>query len=136
MEDLLQYAAKDTATLHLKDAAGNLMFKGEGDAALPRRVIVYGPGTKQHAQALAKKQTASLNRIRKTGDQSPDEQLQEDAEFLATVTHSFENVELRDLSGRELALAIYRERKLGFIAEQVGRYQADWANFTPDSATS
>jgi hypothetical protein len=135
MADMLQYAARDTAWVHLKDAAGNPMFKDD-DETKPRRVNLYGPGTRQHAQAAARKQSSSLSRLREQREVGPDEVLQEDAEFLAAVTHSFENVDIGELSGRELALALYRERKLGFIVEQLGKFQADWKHFTPGSATS
>jgi hypothetical protein len=144
MSQFSQFAVTETASLHLKDATGNLMFRpgpvGEDGKPqqLPVKISVYGPGTRQHAQAKAKNATNSFRRLRKKGNVeiSADEQNAERAEFLCAITAGFENVELEGKSESEFATALYTDRKLGFIAEQVEEFQQDWENFSPRSEKS
>ncbi|MBK7493572.1 MAG: hypothetical protein IPI17_17810 [Nitrosomonas sp.] len=52
------------------------------------------------------------------------------------MTHSWENIEIDDLAGAELSLAVYSDRSIGFIADQVTKELNDWSNFIKPSQTS
>jgi hypothetical protein len=79
-----------------------------------------------------------IDRLKKKGktDQTADEKAQETAEFLADCTKSMENIEYDKLTGEALFKAVYSDRSIGFVADQVSKHLGDWANFTKDSATS
>ena len=66
-------------------------------------------------------------------EQSADEKLVETANHLADITVGFDNLDYDGLTGRDLAVGIYGDAQLGFIAEQVNKHSADWANFTKGS---
>ncbi len=65
-----------------------------------------------------------------------DTTLDDNAEFLASVTVGFRHFEYKDLSGRDLARAVYSDISIGFIADQVMREVGDWANFSSGSTTA
>jgi len=79
-----------------------------------------------------------IDKLKRKGktDQTAEEKSRENAEFLADCTQSFENVERDGLTGRELALAIYGDAEIGFIADQVAKHLGDWGNFTKPSTTN
>lgn len=108
------------------------MMAGE----LPMMVNVFGPGSKQYAKATAAQQNRVMDLLKRKGktDQSAEDKARENAEFLADCTESFENVDYNGLTGRELALAVYGDREIGFIADQVAKHLGDWGNFTKPSS--
>lgn len=133
-----------TGTLHLKDAEDNLLFAPDegGKLTIPVTVDIFGPGSREHAAASAKRSTRQLERLRKKGKVTinADESLSEDAEFLADITshfsESFSYRAAEGKTGRDFALAVYSDRELGFFAEQVAEYSREWGNFTKSSAKS
>lgn len=129
------FAVSETARLPLRDSADSPMYAENGSEMA---VTVYGPGSKQYAAAQTKQSNRLMNRLRsgKKVDQSPEDKLKEQAEFLADITHSFENVDLDGLTGRALAMAIYTDQSLGFVSDQVAKFTGDWANFSKPSATN
>lgn len=136
-------AVSDTAPLHLKDAESNLLYADgpigvdQKPTKLPVQVILYGPGSSEHSNAMAKRQAAMMERLRKGKKQpSGDESRQETATFLTALTERFENLDYDGLTGRDLALAVYGDRSIGYIADQVAEFVGDWENFTRSSATS
>jgi hypothetical protein len=137
MSDIRQHAVEETTVLHLRDAADALMYADEKQQ-LPRTVTLYGPGSKQYAKAQARNSNRMIDRLKKKGktDQTADEKAQETAEFLADCTKSMENIEYDKLTGEALFKAVYSDRSIGFVADQVSKHLGDWANFTKDSATS
>jgi len=142
MVDITKYAVSETSTLHLKDAAGNLLFEkdaeGRDDPSKPVEVELYGPGSKEHAQANAKRSSRNIQRLRKKGNMelSADDMATEGAEYLAAITKGFNNLEYPGKTGVEMFKAVYSNRQLGFIADQVQEHIGDWENFTKGSATS
>lgn len=136
--DLSTKETRDTDTFQLRDAKDELMFAGpasEGGEPVPVTVTVYGPGSKQYQAAQARAQKRMLEVLKKKGKGASDprttqERIDDTALQLADITHSFSGLSYQALEGRELALAIYRNPSLGYIAEQVNRHAADWANFT------
>ena len=131
--DILTQAIADTAPLHLKDANGVLMYSGEGADRRPVRVILHSPGSEAYAQIETKQTQRVLKRLDdndgKRTAMSAEERLAQTAEDLADATVEFENLTLADKTGRALALAVYGNRSLGFIANQVSKALADWGNF-------
>lgn len=134
--DIRDKAVEETSRIDLVDANETPLVD---DAGQPCFIVVYGPGSKQYASAQNKNQNRAFARLRKKGkvEQSVDERVRENAEFLADCTHSFsDNLRYGDLEGRELHIAVYSEQGIGFIAEQVSRHLSDWANFTKARAPS
>lgn len=132
--DIRKFAVEATSRLVLRDANDEAMTDDGKEAA----VNVYGPGSKQFAKAQSLQNNRFVARLKKKGsaDQSADQKTAEQAEFLADITESFENVEVDGLKGRALALAIYSDVSIGFISDQVAKHIGDWANFTKGSAKS
>lgn len=127
--DIKSKAVQPTSRLELRDANDELMV---GVA-----VNVYGPGSKQYAAAQARQQNRMIDRLKKKGktDQSAEQKAAENAEFLADVTVSFEGLEYDDLKGHDLAMAVYSDITIGFIADQVAKHCGDWQNFLQVSTT-
>ncbi len=131
--DITKLAVTDTSTFQLRDAADNLIFApaDKGGEPKPVTVTVFGPGSKEHAKAVAKRSNRNIQRLRKKGsvELSADDIASEGAEFLASITVSFENLDYKGLTGPELAKALYTDRSLGFIADQVNEHIGSWDNF-------
>lgn len=140
MFDITSVAVSETSTFQLRDASDNLLFAkaGDGEAAKPVNVTVYGPGSKEHARAVAKRSSRHLARLRKKGggDLSADDIASEGAEFLASITVGFDNLTYKGLTGHEMHKALYTDRSLGFIADQVNEHVGAWENFSKGSETS
>lgn len=140
---LKKHAVEATKVLHLKDASDNLMYAdaadGQPDLSRPIRAVLYGPGSRQNANAQTKKSATIMGRLKNKGknDPSTDERLKEEAGYLADCTKAFENVgeDFPGLEGRDLAMAIYSDISIGFVKDQVNAELGDWANFTKTSAT-
>lgn len=135
MFDLEKAEAQETSVLHLKDAQGELMYAKQGDQELPVTAVVYGPGSEQYQKAQLRAQRRAMQIFKKKGakavdSRTPEERRLETAEVLADITVSFGNLAYKGLEGRQLALAVYQNPKLGFIADQVNNHAGDWANFT------
>lgn len=136
--DIRSLAVADTARLHLRGPDDKLLYEG-ADSSRPVVVVVYGPGSKQHAQAQAAQSNRLLALLQRHGkkiEQTVDQKAEEAAEFLADCTQGFEHLSYDALSGRDLALAVYRDRRIGFVADQVAKFLGDWGNFTNGSATN
>lgn len=136
--DIRTLAVEETATLHLKNAADELLYD---ETQQPVTVTLYSPGSKPYARAQAARSNRYLERTRKKGkiELSADEQIRETAEFLAAVTVEFSaNFKYGDsaLEGEALFRAVYGDKTIGFIAEQVNAHVTDWGNFTKGSAKS
>lgn len=140
MFDITTLAVADTAFLHLKDAKGDLLFTTDKK---PIGITVYGPSSPAYA-IIEGKQTNRAVRRRNDNEgklslPSPDEARIEVAEDLAAITVSFDNLAYppaAGVQGEELFRALYADPKLGFITNQVGKFVANWGNFTGGSPTS
>lgn len=140
--DIRSFAVAQTAVLHLRDANDELMYAtgadGQPDIDKPMRAHLYGPGSKRFAAAQTRKNNKLIDKMKAKGKTraTAEEEAAENAEFLAAVTHSLENVDYDQLTGEALFAAVYADRSLGFIAEQVAKYLGDWANFSKGSASN
>ncbi len=134
--DATTLKAAATGIIHVKDAAGEPLYDGE----TPVRIIVHGPGSRAYG-VVESRQTARATKRYNENDQkfaaaTSEERRMETAEDLATVTIRFEGLTYGDKTGAELFEAVYADPELGFIARQVTKFLADWANFRPGSAAS
>jgi len=128
--DIRTKAVAQTGRIELRDANDELM---EGVA-----VTVYGPGSKQYAKAQAAQQNRMIDKMKRKGvtNQTAEQKAAENAEFLSEVTVSFEGLEYDDLEGHALAMAVYSDVTIGFIADQVAKFVGDWSNFSKGSTKS
>jgi hypothetical protein len=135
--DIKKFAVESTGRLHLRDAADELMFADDKQSK-PIAVNIYGPGSKQYAKAQAAQSNRMLDKLKRKGktEQTAEQRAAESAEFLADCTASFENLEYDALTGTALAVAVYSDQSIGFIADQVAKFIGDWSNFTKASAKS
>lgn len=138
-------AAAETATIELLDGQGEPLMTEAADGAEPEPVTVtlYGPGSKQHAAAVAASQARAVQfkRDNKGREPTAEQRVAEQAKLLADVTVGFGNLTYtddagRELEGRELALAVYGDTTLGFITDRVNRASVDWSVFTKPSSKS
>lgn len=134
MFDIATLGVAVSGTLHLKDAAGELLYDG-GDRSKPIRVRLHSPGSDAYSTVESRQTSRALKRMNdnegKLTAATPDERRNETAEDLATVTLDFENFTYGDgsLKGEALFRTAYSDQKLGFIVKQVNKFLADWANF-------
>lgn len=135
--DITTQKVATTAAIHVKNAAGELLFSGDK----PVRIIVYGPGSEAYGVVESRQSTRAVKRMQDNDNKvsvAPFEtRLAETAEDLAAITVSFENFSYPpagDAQGAELFAAVYRDQTLGFITRQVQKFIADWGNFKPGSA--
>jgi len=143
MSDLKKHAVSGTSRLHLRDAQDSPMYgddaAGKPDTSKPMIVVLFGPGSREHARAVSKRDNSLAERVRQKGRNaqfSAEEKRQVQADFLADCTASWENVEYEGKKDSDMSVAIYCDVSIGFIADQVTRHLGDWANFTSAPAKS
>lgn len=129
--DILTQAIADTARLHVKGADGLPLYSGP--ERKPVIIVLHSPGSEAYAQIETKQTQRFLKRMDdndgKRTAMTAEERVGQNAEDLADLTVDFENLTYGDKTGRALHLAVFGDRKLGFIANQVNKYLADWGNF-------
>lgn len=141
MFDITSTKVSEKATLYLTDAEEAPLI---GDGNKQCAIVLYGPGSKAYAAADAKKNNKVMTRLKKKGnaDMSPEEQRAQQADFLAALTVEFQNFNypLPSEEGGTIPApdprALYMDRSLGFITDQVQAFVGDWGNFSGKSATS
>jgi hypothetical protein len=106
----------------------------------PIAANLYGPASKEYAKAQALQSNRLMNRLKSKGkvEQSAEQKTQEDAEFLADITISFENLEPeKDVTtDRATILAQYLDAEIGFVRDQIAKHVNDWSNFAKPSAAN
>lgn len=140
--DISKFAVQDTATLHLKSADGTLLF-ADGLRQKPVRMTFYGPGSEAAARVEERATARAAKRLKENDGEyvplTPEQVLQNNAQDLADLTAGIENIEhkaAKDKPFRDVALAIFSDRSLGFITNQAVKFRADWGNFTSGSNAS
>jgi hypothetical protein len=138
MFDITSIAAADTSDIHLRGPDDELLFD---ENKKPITITVYGPGSRAYQQAQTLSQNRIMDRLKKKGrtDRSADDKLEEQANFLAACTVSFNGFAYPPAgkaTGVELFRQAYADPTIGFIADQVNSHMGDWANFTKGSAKS
>lgn len=134
--DILNDQLNDTTVVHLSHPVNGLMYakdaKGNEDENKPVEIEVYGRSSKTHQKWLAlalRKQDANRNKKEKT--KTPEEMLEENAEFFATMTVSIKNMKLGDveLTSKEAYKQLYANPKLMWITEQISSALGDTESF-------
>lgn len=135
MFDITTQSVDDTAVIHVKTAAGELLY-ADAERTKPVQIIIYGPGSKAYGLVESRQSARAVKRMQDNDGKisvAPFEERQrETAEDLAAITLRFENFAYPPAGkaeGAELFTAVYAEAKLGFIAKQVAKFVADWGNF-------
>lgn len=135
MFDITTQAVDDTAVIHVKNAAGELLY-ADAERTKPVQIIIYGPGSKAFGLVEARQSARAVKRMQDNDGKitvAPFEERQrETAEDLAAITVRFENLSYPPAGkaeGVELFTALYADPKLGFIAKQVSKFVGDWGNF-------
>lgn len=133
--------AKDTAPLHLKDAAGEPMFfKGKDGEEQKVRIFVYGPGSEPFRQAQLRanrRVMAIMKRGRRAlEERSVEERAKDTADLLADITASVEGLDLEGASLRDGMHRLYANPRCGYVADQVNAFAAEWGNFTESAQTA
>ncbi len=138
MFDITKLAATDTSTVELVGGDDAPLHDDKGKRL---SVTVYGPGSKPYSKAQARRNNKLVARLKKKGkeDMSAEEQADDNAEFLAACTVSFngwEYPEAAKLGEFHHFKAAYSDPALGFIRDQVAEHINDWGNFTGGSSSS
>jgi hypothetical protein len=119
--DILTIELADTTTLHLEHPVNGPIYADEAET-LPVTIELYGRSSKQHRQWLAlalRKQEA--NKHKKEKAKSPDEMLEENAEFFATMTVAIKNMNMagKPIETKEDFKKLYSNPKLMWVTEAV-----------------
>ncbi|MGI4717206.1 MAG: hypothetical protein ACRYGO_07275 [Janthinobacterium lividum] len=121
---LADLEARDTAWLEVqnKQDDGPLLFNGK-----PVRIEVRSPGTREALGAQHKLEQAQTAKTfaamrGKPVKETIDDKLTSGAEKLAAVTASIDGLPVTPIE-------LYKNPRLGYIAEQVQRFHGDWSNF-------
>ena len=140
--DITSQAVDDTAVIHVKSAVGEPLY-ADAPRQKPVRIVIHSPGTKAVAAIEARQTARTLKRMAdndgKMTAATAEERAKEVAEDLAAITIGFENFAYPpagDAQGAPLFEAVYADRKLGFIVNQVTKFLADWGNFKPGSSVN
>ncbi|GGZ97619.1 hypothetical protein [Novosphingobium arvoryzae] len=138
MFDITKLAATETSIVELVGGDDAPLYDDKGKRLT---ITVYGPGTKVYQRAQQRQQNQLMDKIKKRGkmDQTAEEKLAEQADFLAACTVSFNGFAYPPadgLEGQDLFRKAYADPSIGFIAAQVAAHINDWANFTKSSAES
>lgn len=137
MNSLKKYALAETATLHLQDPDGELMYLDE-KMTMPVELDLYGIGSKQYQLAERKRQDSLALKFKRYKNKTiPTEELEElRVDFLIRCIAGSRNFELDGLQGEDLYRAVFSDRSLVFVTEQVDRFISDQANFTGKPLTN
>lgn len=142
MFDITTTAVEDSATIHVKNAAGEPLYV-DAERTKPVTIVIFGPGSKAFGVVEARQSSRAVKRMQDNDGKitvAPfEERVKETAEDLAAITVRFENFSYPpagNAEGAELFAAVYGDPKLGFIAKQVTKFVADWSNFKTGSVAS
>jgi hypothetical protein len=143
MFDITKKRATETATIKLKNADGSSMKDDKGEVLT---ATVYGPGSKpwQDGQTeLSRKRTERIKEADGNITAAVDGGAEDQNEFLADMTISFNGWEYPhpDKAGkwpaaREMFIACYSDKQLGYIRDQIWGEVHSWGSFTKGSAKS
>lgn len=134
MFDITTQAVAETAPIHVRGADGLPLYHD----GKPVRILLYSPGSPAFAEVEDRQTARAVKRMQDNDGKltvAPQEQRSAElADDLASVTAGFENLAYPpagDQQGKELYRALYSDKRLGFIAEQVQKALRDWGNFAP-----
>jgi hypothetical protein len=134
---LKNYSLTETAAMHVQTPDGENMYLDE-QMKKPVMMHLYGIGSKQYQTAERKRQDSLANKFKRYKAKTiPSEELEElRVDFLVRCVSSVENFELDGQKGEDLYRAVFSDRSLVFITDQVDRFISDQANFTSKPLTN
>jgi len=134
---LKKYSLAETATLHVQDPDGELMYMDE-EMKQPVMLHLYGIGSKQYQAAERRRQDSLANKFKRFKNKAiPTEELEElRVDFLVRCVADSKNFALDGQEGEDLYRAVFSDRSLVFITDQVDRFISDQANFTGKPLTN
>lgn len=130
MFDITSLEIGDSAKYHVTDANGELQYDAVGN---PVTITIASPGTKRAAAAQFKRDDVRTQRAvglmgGKTSKRTEIDEINERAIFLAAITESLDGF---SYAGGPLEL--YKNMKLGHIADGVEKFYNERGNFRADS---
>lgn len=133
--EITSIAAKEQYIVMLNDANDEPLKNAAGEQL---SVTVFGPGSKAYAKATAARTQRLLDRMAKKGKSklTAEDQINENAEFLATITVSFSGWAYKGGADAASILAAYKDSEIGFITDQIQKAAGDWANFSASAVTN
>ena len=122
MFEITSKELSDTTVVELIDPSTGAVIYADEAETKPVSIELYGRSSKQHRQWLAlalRKQEA--NRNKKEKSKTPDELLEENAEFFATMTVAIKNMSMdgKPVANKEDFKKLYANPKLMWITEQI-----------------
>jgi hypothetical protein len=139
MFDLSTLAVNDTADVHIKAAGGALLY---GEDKLPIVIGLFSPGTAEYAAAEDARTERAVERAKEKGNipMSAKELRDEQIAFLVDCTshhsNNFSHPAAADKTGKAFYRAVYSDRKIGFIFDQLNAKLGVWSTFTPGSSAA
>jgi hypothetical protein len=127
----------EVADLPIKNPDASPMVDDDGVAVT---ATVFGPGTKIWQVAHAAMRRKAIKRSREAKgkyEASLDNEIEDQIEFLVTITKRFNNFANPDGVGdKELVEQVYNDLRLGFIRDHMLEDTESWENFMKASQSS
>lgn len=135
MFDINKLEIDDEGKYHVTDAKGNPQYL-DAEETIPVTITVIGPGTKKAAKAQFERDEARNARVLgsmagKKSKRTEEDEIKERATFLAAITTSLDGFDYPGGAG-----ALYKNLKLGHIADGVEKFFNDRGNFFAEPSTS
>jgi hypothetical protein len=138
MKSLKQLAIDATGTMEVKDAAGNVVTNDDGSVW---SITFHSPGTKVYQEAHHKFQARKASSMKALMGNNADkgdpmEEINGVANFLASVTVSFNNFDYEGRTGKAAFTAAYADLEILHVAEQANVFLGNRGNFWKKPAVS
>lgn len=135
---ILKYAVEETKVIIINDANSVPMIGDDGNNVV---IEIYGPGSKEYAKAQSKKNARLMNLARQQAkiQGNPELEAVEDANFYADIVKTAPNNindDFPGLTGKQLLIALFTTRSLGYVCDQINKEIGSWANFIKPSTTN
>lgn len=117
--DINSLQLQDTTTLHLKNPATDMpLYSGENHDK-PVEIVIYGRTSKKFRQWVSATETAKARR--KNKEQTLDEVIAENIDFVVAITKEVRNIKIMDkeVNSYETIKEMYSSPGLDWIREQI-----------------
>jgi hypothetical protein len=130
MKSLKQLAIDATGTMEVRDAAGDVVKNDDGTAW---SITFHSPGTKEYQKAhhaFTARKAGGMKALLGGAEKSdPAEETNAIADFLASVTISFNGFDYEGRTGHAGFRAAYADIEIAHVAEQANKFLGDRGNF-------
>lgn len=126
---------KDVTTLHLRDPADDSLMYADAEEMKPLTIELFGRSSKQYRQwmskTLARSEREKEANRGKAKPKSLEKTLEENAEFLATVSISCSNFDYEGaaIDNEDMFKKLYADPSLSWIGDQVSEALSENSNF-------